>query len=854
MAELVSRETGKIEDVPDDQVQALYQSGRYGFVKGSTVSVQDDSGAIKQVPSSEAGKAFGAGHTFVGPDEIAKREQEEKYGGLGGGLAAGAAGVARGLTFGLSDPVLLAGARLGGGKEAKESLREKLEGYKEANPITSVGSELAGAVLPSLFTGGAGEAAVAGREGLALAKEGATVAKVAGTAEEAATLAKEGSTVGKAAKTALSASPAKLSSLGADAAEKAVAAVIGDASENTLARVLQKGVAKGAGGFIEGGLYGVGDQISEDTLGDHDITGEKLAAAFGHGGFYGSLVGGGLGAGGEALSSGARWALTKASPAAKKAAEDMAVRSLSYGGLAPKAYMNALERIPGGAKAVGRELLDKDLIRAGDSFETIAPRLRAAADDAGDALSTGRKALDTAGVEGPKVDTIAKRVADQMEEKFGALKSTHAGAFTKAESILGDMRVRFGGEAGVQELGQKTTFEGLADFRKAIDNDIRWSATAPGAPMNANQEALKIVRGVVEDELEKATDAASSKMGADTLKEYQTAKLSYRRLTSAADLAEDSVTRAQKNQLLGVSDKLIAGTGLLHGLATGNPLTAVAGLGLSALHHAAMDRGPATAASVLNKVADLAAIRKSVEAVDGRMVRGLDGFLEKKTPEHAPKVFKTGAAREEAYDAATKRVRVASVNPEESAGHIQKALQGAVTAAPKISRVAITTAGRTAVFLAAKLPSSQSAKTITPQFDVQQKPSAFEQDKFLRYVRAADDPMSVLDDMQNGRLTKEGVETIRECYPRLFEDLQKKAIEKCADAKHPMDYNQKIQLGLLLGVPTDATLEPAFMRRMQEVHAGDAGKSGPPKMHGPPKRPLADVGTSMQLGQQRSDR
>lgn len=837
MAELVSRETGKIEDVPDDQVQALYQSGRYGFVKGSTVSVQDDSGAIKQVPSSEAGKAFGAGHTFVGPDEIAKREQEEKYGGLGGGLAAGAAGVARGLTFGLSDPVLLAGARLGGGKEAKESLREKLEGYKETNPITSVGSELAGAVLPSLFTGGAGEAAVAGREGLALAKEGATVAKVAGTAEEAATLAKEGSTVGKAAKTALSASPAKLSSLGADAAEKAVAAVIGDASENTLARVLQKGVAKGAGGFIEGGLYGVGDQISEDTLGDHDITGEKLAAAFGHGGFYGSLVGGGLGAGGEALSSGARWALTKASPAAKKAADSLALKFI--GG-----ETKAMQRIEGGAQGVARELHTSGLIRAGETIEQAAPRIRALADESAEALGVGRRALDTAGVEGPKVDTIAKRFLGDVEGQFGALRQTHAGAFSKAETLVADLKNQFA------EKG--TTFEGLAAFRRQIDDDIRFNAT-PGT-VNVNQEVLKSFRRTIEDEIEKATDAASSKMGADVLKEYNTGKVRFQRLVTAADAAEKHAEKMGRASEFGLAEKAEATLGVVHGLASGNPLAAAGGLGIALASKLARERGISTAASVLDKIADLAAIRKSVEAVDGRMVRGLDGFLEKKTPEHAPKVFKTGAAREEAFDAATKRVRVASVNPEESAGHIQKALQGAVTAAPKISRVAMTTAGRTAVFLAAKLPPSQSAKSITPQFDVQQKPSAFEQDKFLRYVRAADDPMGVLDDMQNGRLTKEGVETIRECYPRLFEDLQKKAIEKCADAKHPMDYNQKIQLGLLLGVPTDATLEPAFMRRMQEVHAGDAGKSGPPKMHGPPKRPLADVGTSMQLGQQRSDR
>jgi hypothetical protein len=158
-------------------------------------------------------------------------------------------------------------------------------------------------------------------------------------------------------------------------------------------------------------------------------------------------------------------------------------------------------------------------------------------------------------------------------------------------------------------------------------------------------------------------------------------------------------------------------------------------------------------------------------------------------------------------------------------------------------------AGRASVFLASKLPKDPPPRTIQPQFETKIRTSADEQEKFLRYVRAADDPASVLDDMQSGRLTREGVETLREVYPKLYQQLQQEALERVTSAKKAMGYDQKLQLGMLLDVPADATLEPSFVARMQSMYTAQQAQ---PNASPAPKRPLKDFAESSELGRGRS--
>jgi hypothetical protein len=813
--DLLNQETGQVERLDDTQLLPAFQSGKYAFIKGDDYAFKDpQSGETKLVGADEASQLLSKGHQLDTQADTSAMRLQQEYGKETSGLGEYARGFLNTISFGGADALDLAAAEAIGGKEARHELSAKMEASEELHKGAHYAGAATGFVAPLLLTGGASGAAALAEEGGILGKGAAALAKVG----------------------ELGAAPMNVLNEIGGIGGKVTGALVGEASESALVRILQKGLKSGADAAVQGGLIGVADQLHEDALGDHELNGEKVAGAFGHGAFYGGMMGAGLGATGEALSSGAKWAVTKASPMAKAFAEEQAVRSLSYGGLAPKAYMNQLERIQGGMRGVGRELLDSGVVKMGDTFEQIAPKARAAADEAGQGLTEGLRKLD-AQISGPKTADVVGRVSEAMEGKFGKLRESQASTFNKINTLMQDFASSSGGE--------NVTLEGLRDFRRLVDNEIRWAAPAPGAPMNATQEALKSVRGVMESELEKTIDQAGESLSGDALKEYKTLKLKYQRLNAAADMAEDSATRANKNQMFGVTDKALAGAGIIHGLATGNPLVAATGIATSALHHVAQQRGNSTAAVALDKLSDLIAIRKTVESMDERMSNGVAGFLEGKPPQHEPVLFRSAKARDEAFDQVSKRVRIASSDPEKAADSVSRALQGAYAHAPKIARSATSAAARAAVFLAAKLPPNPPPRSITPQFE---KPSVdpATKDKFLRYAKAADDPLSVVDDMAKGRLTREGVETIREVYPKLFESLQKEALTKCSDLQKPISYDQKLQLGLLLDVPTDSTLEPQFIARMQQTYAEEAQASqGHPS--GPSRQPLQEAAGSTAL-------
>jgi hypothetical protein len=95
-------------------------------------------------------------------------------------------------------------------------------------------------------------------------------------------------------------------------------------------------------------------------------------------------------------------------------------------------------------------------------------------------------------------------------------------------------------------------------------------------------------------------------------------------------------------------------------------------------------------------------------------------------------------------------------------------------------------------------------------------------DRFMRYVRAVADPLSILDDLRDGTVTQEGAEAVRTVYPELFQDLADTILTELEGREEPLPYEERIRLGILLGAPTDPTLEPAFVAELQG-HLAAAG-------------------------------
>jgi hypothetical protein len=210
------------------------------------ITFKDDLGDKYDIPADQAAEAEAAGLVPLTQDEITEEVNEEKYGNQTAKalLYSGA----RGLTLGLSDQLL-----------AKTGIvdEEELKQIKERNQSASLGGEIAGAVVPALFTGGT---SVAAR--VAAATPSGFAAKLA---------ARSGSKV----------------------AEEVAKRVIGNGVKQS---VIKKAAELGTAGLVEGALFGEAQLVTEEALGDNEFTAESILASAGTGAIFGGVAGAGIGA------------------------------------------------------------------------------------------------------------------------------------------------------------------------------------------------------------------------------------------------------------------------------------------------------------------------------------------------------------------------------------------------------------------------------------------------------------------------------------------------------------------------------------------------------------------------------
>lgn len=235
------------------------------------------SGEIVEIPDADLASASIVGYTPVTTDDVAAAQAEAARRAQFETLPQQALGaveaLGRGATLNVTDPLAVA---LGADPERMAGRREALGGLGTA-------LEIGGAALPVLLSGGTGA-------------------------------------VGQAARFA----PTSLLSRGTAAlGERATTALLGAAPAAGTAGVGQA-LARGAvqGGItelIEGTPYGVGQVITEATLGDLDVLSEEAAMTVG----LGTILGGGLGAAVGAAGGGLGAALRKSQRAIDSAIDTL---------------------------------------------------------------------------------------------------------------------------------------------------------------------------------------------------------------------------------------------------------------------------------------------------------------------------------------------------------------------------------------------------------------------------------------------------------------------------------------------------------------------------------------------------
>lgn len=810
----------------------------------NTVPVRAPDGSLYEVPNGELSQ-LPEGATIASQEDVAQAKADAEYGGLKGQAIAAGLGTARGLTLGASDyAATKVGDLFGKRKEAAEALK----GYEEANPYTSKGFEIAGAVAPALLSGGVGAEA----EGASLLARGA---RAAGTI------------------------PKALYGAGR-VAEDVAAGVVGTEAKSLLGRTAQKAIQHAAGAAVEGAGFGAGQELSDAAINNHELTAEKFWAGAGKGALLGGALGGGLGAAGELAgtavkglgssltskmegSSLSEWLEKKANESTWRAlggqkkltrdAENWAEGG--FAGVAARIRKEAPELVGEKiSRSNAEEVASKWKERDNKGLEELFTK----ADEKGAELGVQPKAADVfaeakaiasklrSDVPTPGAKLVADKIdgfIDGYAEKYGFRGSVDDGLFNVKPGNFSAPEVPYGpaGSIAANDTSRATmSFRELQQMRIMSEREFKGMFQDP--TLKGYAGSFRDLNRTLEKRLETSLDELSTQAGGKSIRdEYKKLKLGWQ----TADFLEKAAANlsAQSGGNLGVTltQKLASAAGASVGALTSGPIGAAVG-GAAGLvgGRLAREHGELVMADVLSRLGKLAAVENAAFKVDQRITEGVSGFLRGARAEAS--TARPHGNEAEAYIHQAQRISQIAGNPEAMQAHIERSIGDLGPQSPNITRALAAKAANDISFLASKAPKMNgNLSSLTPQFE---KPrfSKTEAIVFGQTLKVVKDPLSVLDDMRHGTLNHAKVEALRATSPRIYEQIRNVAVEQSMGLKSKLPYAKKLQLGILFQAPTDETLTPEFIQAMQATTLTDTAPPAtgpkPPQNQGGSRRPV----------------
>lgn len=770
---------------PTARVPVKTADGRVGTVEAKDVAGLIDSGGkkISDRQYSEQQRKI---------DLEAKYEEGSVAERFEGAYAPGVAARLRGFTAGLSDVGLVEGAKLVS-PDLGERVRQKLGEYKEYAPVESKVGEILGLTAGVAASGGA-------RAGLSPA---GAIARV-GAATERAVIGELG----------------------------------GMAGRGLAERAVMRSAALGTAGALEGGAYGVGHTLSEASLGNHEVTADKLLAGAKGGALYGLVGGAVLGGGSELVGGALRGGLTTfaraesgesgtvASMLERKAGE-FTLRSAG----ADKTLIRKLDRFaPGGHEGVGKLLAEEAPALVGkqrvgqmskELWQEAAIKGKQTYGHAMDAvLESGTKAGGSVRV-ADVVDDI-RAVSKPFRDDYANLAK--AGVVKQIDGFADQVARRAGllDEAGaVINADARISLKELHGIRRAADD--LWA----GNKINPIATPIKGVRDAVDGRLVSELERAGGEELKTAWKDATTRWQAFHALEKAAANAS---AKSGANQFLSLTDKIFAAAGSAVGsVVGGGPVGALLGGAVTGLASKALrSRFDAVAADALLKASQLGAARRLTGAVDAQIESGVRGFLagtgsggKGEFAAALPQGAKAGQVTRTEFEKLTQQVANAAAARKSSPGFAEqeasKKLGAFATAAPNVTAILANRHAAAVDFLSASMPRARvdESAMYVPSSLPSPKTLSPEELRWVRRHEATTDPMGVIRDMQKGRVTHDQIDALKAVYPSLYQQVKTRMIESVQGRGKAVSVEQATQLGILLGEPTHFMLRPEYLAAMQ---------------------------------------
>lgn len=775
MPKLTLIETGEEVWVPQDSLQSALDTGAYVVDPTMRLTTVDDRGGVGSVAYGDLGRAHGTFGAGLATQNTVNTGRLKQH---------------REDTFGTVGQEIITGAE-GLARGASFGLSdmaltglgisdpEAMKARREVNPTIATTSEITGAVAPALLSGGTSA-------GVSATKLGVRAAKAASTAKKV-----------------LSATPA------AQAAKLGLSI----AGKGTGKGLAARAVAGGVSGAVEGGLYGTGQGISELAMSDKPLSAERIVSTLGSGALTGAAYGGAIGGVLPVLGT----AYSKSKSLLAKGKDSGAIDTVwnkVIGDSVPKteaklskiknsmeSTMESADSLYGNMKV---ELLEKralinaehNLIRNPASIEKVSL--------IDDALSN--------------FDLAQKKYRDSLTTMF-----------SKEEGFRNSRIVNDLMKASDDELNRSLLV--IKEFQDAGDDLLN--------TYNKVSSAAEGVRGVPGGGALPDRLPTTIKSKLDELKgvEKKSAKWEigdYSIFAGALGLSVVDIPIVSDIPYL--QELLLLRTGYKF----------VNGIRMKSMYNTLKNTTPEVTNTLLAAQAATTTATKTDKGIKSFLQASGNAAKKVKVSPIPPALaifnnasYTSGREKSyslkdtrEAFKKRAKELEQLGVNPDVMGDNIKVSL-GPVP--PDISDAVLKVQQAKVKFLNSKLPKDPTG---TRLIEKEWKPSTLEMRKFSRYLRAVEEPLTLIDDMKQGRLSREAVEAMRTVYPEMFASIQAQILEGIPELKINMGYRARIQLSRLMDVPVDESMEPEFINLMQEDFKPDEKKkSGKgfdiPAMDGP---------------------
>lgn len=703
-------------------------------------------------------------------DVGAEIERGRKYGSQG--ATAAIEGFSRGATIGLSDVALTAA-----GQSA-----EDIKARKELNPIISGVSEAAGTIASLVSPAGPAAAVVRG---------------------------------GKLAEKAV---------------EQGLKQVLKGTGKQSLAKSLARSIAPtAAAGAVEGAAFGAGELLSENALGDAELNAETLKAYVG----TGALLGGGL----NTAFLGASKAIPAAGRGVKKVwnatskslgdVTDPVAAAKKLSGMTPSQIVKLEKNNPMFFENLPDYLRDDLKLGVRDTADDIAIKNSAVLDAAGERIGQLSKEFDAASKEFAQF--VPPR-ASTFDDMISAVQSN----IDELSTLPGSSRAEIQGLKSIKNdlisIGAKEealTFGELNDLRKMFDKKAKFNPQGQVAD-NVKANMYKELRGIARQKTDQMADILGAAASGSPLSvSLQELKKQNRLFHTARTLEDTLLKRAERgaaNSFLPDFKETLAG----HlAFSVFGPLGAAAAAGLKAVD--AIGGG-----DVARKVIILGGVSRMKEQFNIELSQGIKNFFSKSTKVARPvsqkiminsflgsnpQTNEPAKDKKTAFKNVTQNLADYNMNPEKFMNKVVKGSTLVSQAAPQISQALTNKTIAAVQFLGDKWPKQNDESGASIFHKRPYEPSSLELAKAERYLQAIEAPLSLLDDLEKGTLTSEHVEALKAVYPSIYKQMQEQVMAYVMNNEEgsELPYKKRLQLGLLLDVPTDESLTPAAILGLQSA-------------------------------------